>query len=158
MAVEIERKFLVADASWRSGAGDARAFQQAYLAKTELLSIRIRIVDGATATMTIKSAEPGVERREYEYAIPIEDANELLQRREGAIIVKTRHLVRSDGHVWEVDVFERENAGLVIAEIELTRPDEPIERPTWLGEEITHDRRYYNAELAKAPFARWRDP
>lgn len=157
MAIEIERKFLVADDSWRSGVAEVRSIEQAYLAKTDHVSIRIRIDNGSAATLTIKSAEPGVERREYEYALPVADASELMQRREGAVIVKSRHLVRRGRHVWEVDVFEGENAGLVIAEVELARADEPIERPSWLGQEITHDRRFYNAELAKAPFARWRD-
>jgi adenylate cyclase len=121
------------------------------------VSIRIRIDGNAAATVTIKSAEPGVERSEYEYAIPVADATELLQRREGAVIVKVRHLVTVGEHLWEIDEFDGENEGLILAEIELGCASEHFERPTWLGTEVTHDRRFYNAELAKVPVSRWSD-
>lgn len=155
MALEIERKFRVSGDGWKSLVSRTRRLRQAYLTKTGRLSIRVRIDGDAAGTLTIKAARSGMERHEYEYAIPLADAEELMLQRDGSVISKVRHIVPIGGLEWEIDVFDGENAGLVIAEIELDRPDRTFERPDWLGEEVTGDRRYYNADLAKRPYASW---
>ncbi len=155
MALEIERKFRVSGDGWKPLVSRTRRLRQAYLTKTGRLSIRVRIDGDAAGTLTIKAARSGMERHEYEYAIPLTDAEELMLQRDGSVISKVRHIVPIGGLEWEIDVFDGENAGLVIAEIELDRPDRTFERPDWLGEEVTGDRRYYNADLAKRPYASW---
>lgn len=158
MPLEIERKFLVDGDGWRAGVTRARHLRQAYLTKNRRISIRVRI-DGEThASLTIKSAGAGIERHEYEYVIPVADALDLLEQREGSVIVKTRHIVPFGGLEWEIDVFEGDNAGLIVAEVELADAGHRIVRPAWLGREITDDRRYYNADLSKHPFTRWSEP
>ncbi len=148
MAKEIERKFLVAGEGWRERAEGGRSLRQGYLAVTEKLAVRVRILDDAEARLTFKSAEAGTTRAEFEYPIPLDDARDLLTLATGIVIEKRRHLVPLGGLTWEVDVFEGAHAGLVIAEIELPAEDTPFERPDWLGREVTEDRRYYNASLA----------
>ena len=155
MALEIERKFHVANSDWMPAVSRQRRIRQAYLSKNGRVSVRIRIDDTDKATLTIKTAAPGHMRHEFEYAIPVPDAEELLKLRDGAVIEKTRHDVPIDGVVWEVDVFAGENSGLVIAEVELADSDQHFGRPAWLGDEITHDQRFYKAELAKHPFKSW---
>ena len=155
MALEIERKFLIASPDWRGLVTQTRRLRQAYLANNDRVSVRVRIDGREAARLTVKTANASVERHEFEYPIPVDDAEDLLLQREGVLIIKTRHIVPIGPLVWEIDTFENENAGLSIAEIELERPDQVLERPVWLGEEITHDRRYYNAQLAKNPFSRW---
>ncbi len=155
MALEIERKFRVSGDGWKPLVSRTRRLRQAYLTKTGRLSIRVRIDGDAAGTLTIKAARSGMERHEYEYAIPLTDAEELMLQRDGSVISKVRHIVPIGGLEWEIDVFDGENAGLVIAEIELDRPDRTFERPDWLGEEVTGDRRYYNADLAKRPYTSW---
>ena len=155
MALEIERKFRVISDDWKQHAVSCRHLRQAYLAKNERISLRVRIDGTEAATLTIKTVEAGIERHEYEYPVPVADAEELLTRCEGVVVSKTRHIVHLADLVWEVDVFEGENSGLVIAEVELDRTDHQLERPAWLGEEVTNDRRFYNAELANNPYARW---
>ena len=155
MAIEIERKFRVVDSAWMSSVSRRRRIRQAYLTKNGRVAIRIRIDGEDRATLTIKTAQPAVLHHEYEYDIPIEDAEELLGLRDGAVIEKTRHEVPIGEVVWEIDVFAGENAGLVIAEVELVNGDQEFCRPSWVGEEITHDRRFYNADLAKRPFGSW---
>jgi adenylate cyclase len=155
MAIEIERKFLVTDDRWKEGVAKRRHLRQAYLSKNERVSVRIRIDGTHAATLTIKTVTPGIERQEFEYAVPVADAEELLAQCEGAVITKLRHLVPVGALTFEIDVFEGENAGLVIAEIELQRADQAFEQPAWLGAEVTHERRYYNADLARHPFSRW---
>ncbi|MBL29152.1 MAG: adenylate cyclase [Rhodospirillaceae bacterium] len=157
MAAEIERKFLVAGDSWRALVRDRSRFRQAYLANRGTTSVRVRIFDDAAARLTIKSGKSEMVRDEFEYPIPLEDAEEMLALRLGAVIEKTRYRVPLEGHVWEVDVFSGENEGLVLAEIELSAPDEMFAKPLWLGEEVTGDPRYYNSELAVRPFKNWRD-
>lgn len=150
MAREIERKFLVAGDGWRQDAVAAKSLRQAYIARTGELSARVRIVDGTLATLTIKSAQPGVARSEFEYAIPVPDALELIGMRQGSLIEKTRHIVDAGGGLkWEVDVFAGAHDGLVIAEIELPDAGFAFERPDWLGREVTDDPAYYNATLAE---------
>lgn len=155
MALEIERKFRVRGDGWKRYVVRTRRLRQAYLTKGDRVSMRVRIDGDEAATLTIKTARSGIERHEYEFAIPVADARELLEHREGAIISKTRHIVRNGGLNWEVDVFDGDNSGLVIAEIELDRADRTIELPAWIGEEVTDDRRFYNADLAKYPFSSW---
>lgn len=150
MGREIERKFLVAGDGWRRSVVAAKSLRQGYLARTDRISARVRVEDDRSATMTLKSAQPGIARSEYEYAIPVEDALELLELRQGKLVEKTRHIVEAGGMRWEVDVFAGELAGLVLAEIELPDTDTHFERPDWLGREVTHETGYYNAALAMA--------
>jgi adenylate cyclase len=155
MATEIERKFLVVSEAWRAAAAPGVRFRQGYLAGTGKASVRVR-VEGEAANLNIKSATLGVRRQEYEYAIPLADANEMLDNLcSGGIVEKTRYCVPVGGHVWEVDVFEGDNAGLVVAEIELSHEDEAFERPAWAGDEVSHDPRYYNVYLAEHPYKNW---
>jgi adenylate cyclase len=155
MPLEIERKFTVSGEGWKRQVVGKRLIRQAYLAKNGRLSVRIRIDGTDQAMLTLKTVEAGIERHEYEYPIPVADAEELLLRREGAVITKVRHLVPMGDLTWEIDVFEGENAGLVIAEVELDRADRPFDRPEWIGNEVTEDRRYSNADLAKLAYSRW---
>jgi len=156
MATEIERKFLVLNDGWRRQAAPGIFMRQGYLSGGEQSSIRVRL-QGEQAFLNIKSATLGVRRREYDYSIPVDDANEILDHLcAGPIIEKTRYEVEYAGHVWEVDVFEGDNAGLIVAEIELDSEDEAFERPAWAGEEVSHDPRYYNVCLVKHPYKEWR--
>lgn len=148
MAREIERKFLVGGEGWRPRVTSEARIRQAYLALTERAAIRVRIVDEVRAFLTIKSAEAGIARGEFEYPIPPEDAEALLQLRSGLLIEKRRHIVPVGMSRWEVDVFEGAHAGLVLAEIELPDEAASFDRPDWLGAEVTGDRRYSNARLA----------
>lgn len=155
MAVEIERKFLVTGDGWRQGVTGRKRIRQAYLATTSRTTLRVRVTDDAMATITIKSAVAGLSRDEFEYAIPLSDAEALIALREGAEITKTRHVVADGDLTWEVDVFEGDNEGLVIAEIELDDAGRAVPGREWLGREVTDDRRYYNADLAVRPYASW---
>jgi adenylate cyclase len=156
MAREIERKFLVAGDGWRMHADHGVRFVQGYLCDPKTASVRVRI-EGEVARLNIKSAMLGISRHEYEYPIPLHDAEEMLQELcDGPCIAKTRYHVEHAGRVWEVDVFDGDNAGLIVAEIELDREDEPFERPGWLGAEVSHDARYYNVMLAKNPYKNWK--
>ena len=150
MATEVERKFLVAGNEWKHHIARSVGIRQAYLSVTAALTIRVRIIDDAEAFLTLKSAAPDVSRAEFEYSIPLEDARELVDLRKGRMVEKRRHIVLCGGAKWEVDVFAGDHEGLVIAEIELSQPDALFERPQWLGEEVTGDARYYNANLAGA--------
>lgn len=155
MGTEIERKFLVRDDGWRAGAEPGVRYRQGYLASAPSCSIRVRVA-GERAFLNIKSATLDVTRAEYDYPIPRADAEEMLDTLcEGSIIEKTRYLVEHGGHGWEIDVFEGENAGLVVAEIELGDKEEAFEYPPWLGEEVSDDPRYYNVCLASHPFKDW---
>jgi len=154
MAKEIEHKFLVAAPAWREAVSDRHAIRQGYLCNDERASLRVRIVDGERAYLTIKSGR-GVTRDEWEYSIPLEDGEELMEKCAGRLIEKTRHLVRRHDVTFEVDVFEGANEGLVLAEVELTREGQPFERPDWLGEDVTGDGRYTNASLSQHPFREW---
>lgn len=155
MATEIERKFLVISDQWRAQARRSTAYRQGYLNRGGKASIRVRIA-GARAQLNVKSRTGGIERAEFEYEIPLADARELLALASGAEIRKTRFWVEVDAHTWEVDVFEGDNAGLVVAEIELGSVDEAFARPGWVGAEVSHDPRYYNAYLAEHPYTGWK--
>jgi len=157
MATEIERKFRVLDDGWRRDAAPGVRMRQGYLSGGEQSSIRVR-VQGDEAFLNIKSATLGVRRHEYEYAIPRDDAEEMLDLLcARPLIDKVRYEVTHAEHVWEVDVFEGDNAGLVVAEIELASEDELFDKPAWAGEEVSHDPRYYNVCLVNHPYKEWRD-
>lgn len=151
-AIEIERKFLVSSEEWKPHVIERKLLRQAYLARQGKTSIRVRIVDDASATLTVKSRGARTSRLEFEYPIPIEEALVLIELRDGHLLSKVRHLVRHDGLTWEIDVFGGENAGLVIAEVELKHEQQRLSLPRWIGCEITHDERYYNSRLAQSPY------
>jgi adenylate cyclase len=155
MPIEIERKFLVANAGWRTAVARTERFRQGYLATTASCSVRVR-VGGGSAWLSVKGRMVGMSRPEYEYAIPLAEANEILATlcAEGRV-EKYRHWVSDGGHEWEVDEFIGENAGLIVAELELERESEPFSRPAWIGREVTDDVRYYNASLAQRPWCGW---
>jgi adenylate cyclase len=156
MGVEIERKFLVLSRDWRSVAMDSSTIRQGYLTGPDnQLSVRIRIVDDKAAYLTLKSRQRGCSREEYEYPIPLDDGRSLLQSATGSLIEKRRYLVMEGRTRWEIDEFEGVNSGLVVAEVELASETTAIERPSWLGQEITSDVRYGNAFLAAKPFGSW---
>lgn len=154
MAREIERKFLLKKDSWRPLIHRSTVMVQGYLCGNERASVRVRIA-GAHANLNIKSATLGVERQEFEYLIPLPDAQVLLAELSGNVVEKTRHEVTVEGRVWEIDEFSGENQGLIVAEIELAHASEAFERPEWLGEEVSGDPRYYNSELARHPYSNW---
>lgn len=155
MPKEIERKFLIKNDDWRITADSGVEMVQGYLQSGKESSIRVRLT-GDTAWLNIKSATLGISRSEYEYTIPLEDAKEILSGLCGESIVgKTRYHVDVGNHTWEVDVFADDNAGLVVAEIELSAEDEAFEVPAWAGEEVSLDTRYYNVCLAKYPYKTW---
>lgn len=157
MAIEIERKFLVRNTDWRAQSQSVVHIRQAYLANTDKCSIRVRIVADDKAWITLKSSQVGITRSEFEYEVPVSEAGELLLLRQSAMIDKNRHFVPIGDIVWEVDEFQGDNAGLVIAEVELASADQTIDRPAWLGDEVTNDRRYFNSQLARRPYPSWSD-
>lgn len=160
MAIEIERKFLVPDAELPQvlqQAGEGVRMVQGYIATTGHTVVRLRIA-ATDAFLTIKGpgSDDGTTRAEFEYAVPLADADTMLGNLCGERLVeKTRYRVRVAEHVWEVDVFSGLNAGLLLAEVELQRADESISLPAWVGREVTGISAYYNSELARNPFSRW---
>ncbi|MFO7842036.1 MAG: CYTH domain-containing protein [Fidelibacterota bacterium] len=151
---EIERKFLVKGDRFKTGAKRIHA-RQGYLLYEGNGNARVRIEDHR-AFLTIKKNISGISRWEFEYSVPVKDAEFMLNELcGGRIVVKDRYLVKYAGLLWEVDVFSGENAGLIIAEVELETEDQHIEKPPWAGEEVTRDPRYLNANLAKHPFSKW---
>jgi len=150
MGIEIERKFLVKDDSWRAEADEGMACRQGYLVAEKERTVRVRTM-GTKAFLTIKGAAAGISRAEFEYEIPLPDAEALLGLCGGAVVEKMRHRVRHSDMVWEVDVFGGRHAGLVLAEIELEREDQEFEMPGWAGKEVSADPRYCNAVLARPP-------
>ncbi|MGI9304396.1 MAG: CYTH domain-containing protein [Gammaproteobacteria bacterium] len=155
MPLEIERKFLVNGDAWRRQAGRKAHFRQGYLAGGAGGSVRVRVV-ADKATLNIKSATVGVERLEFEYPIPIAEGRQILDSLcMRPLIEKTRYFVDYAGKTWEVDEFEGDNAGLIVAEIELTQAHEAFELPAWAGEEVSYDARYYNSSLVKNPYGSW---
>ena len=151
MGVEIERKFLVKDDSWRSAVTETIPMEQGYIGAAGA-TVRIRR-SGDRAWITLKGRSPdGLRRSEYEYPIPAADAAAMLAEFcAGRRLAKTRCIVPFEGRRWEVDVFSGPHEGLVTAELELSSPDEDFPRPPWLGEEVSHDPRYRNAALAASP-------
>lgn len=157
MALEIERKFLVLNDSFLASTTSATRIAQGYIGTVPGRTVRIRI-RGDKGYLTIKgnSSADGLVRFEWEKEIPLQEAEELMQLCEKGIIDKTRHLVPCGNHTFEVDVFHGDNEGLVMAEVELSSPDEEFDRPEWLGSEVTGDPRFYNKMLAKQPFKEWK--
>lgn len=157
MATEIEHKFLLANEAWREQVSHSIVYRQGYLSSVATSSIRVRI-SAEQAWLNIKSATIGNHRQEYEYEIPKADAEEILNALcHKPLIEKTRHFVEYQGHTWEIDEFEGDNQGLIVAEIELSSLTESFAKPLWLGEEVTHDLRYYNNNLARTPYSSWQD-
>jgi len=152
MAKEIERKFLV-KASWQPQAEGVK-IAQGYLSTVPERTVRVRI-KGDKGYLTIKGKNQGISRAEFEYEIPLRDAEELLKLAEQPILSKTRYFEQQDGFTWEIDVFEGENQGLIVAEIELPDEQAAFAEPAWLGKEVSGDVRYYNANLIKNPFSQW---
>ncbi len=154
MAIEIERKFLVNGQSWRHDA-TGTSYRQGYLTIDPERTVRVRIA-GEKAFLTIKGKTEGMSRSEFEYQIPLKDATELLDNLcLRPLIEKVRYRINFGGRVWEVDEFEGDNYGLLLAEVELESSDEQVELPPWAGKEVTHDPRYYNASLSQSPFQSW---
>ena len=155
MPIEIERKFLVKNDSWWSAVSHSTQIRQGYLAPVSKASVRVR-VEGDRANINIKSATLGMQRMEYEYLIPKDEALEMLDKLcETPQIAKNRHRVKFGDHTWEIDEFFGDNLGLIVAEIELASVDESFEIPDWIGVEVTEDKRYYNVNLVKHPYKDW---
>lgn len=154
MGVEIERKFLLADSSWKRGARGLK-FRQAYLSTDPGRTVRVRVA-GDEGWLTVKGRPSGPVRAEFEYPIPADEAVSMIETLcfEPAI-EKTRFRVEHDGDLWEIDEFSGANAGLVLAEIELESADQLFSIPSWLGREVTDDPRYSNSRLSVEPFTRW---
>ncbi len=154
MPIEIERKFLVKSDAWRSLA-DGVLYRQGYLAATADCTVRVRVV-GEQGYLTIKGATRGIARTEFEYMIPVDEALAMLDTLcEPPLIQKKRYTIAWSGLVWEVDEFEGENQGLIVAEVELTDEQQAIALPDWIDREVSDDPRYFNANLAKHPFSEW---
>lgn len=153
MPIEIERKFLVKNDDWRSQAVGS-LYCQGYLARDPARTVRVRIA-GDRAYLTIKGPSEGIRRAEFEYAIPVEDAEALLQLCDRAPLEKIRYRISADPFVWEIDEFLGANQGLLLAEIELQHADQDFPRPAWLGMEVSGDPRYYNAALVEHPYSQW---
>ncbi|WP_296250867.1 CYTH domain-containing protein [uncultured Stenotrophomonas sp.] len=161
MGIEIERKFLVTSDDWRAAAHAVIPMAQGYINDTAAMdsgaqkaSVRVRI-QGDEAYLNIKSRELGHTRQEFEYPVPVNEARELLALCVGGRIDKRRHLVQHGGLLWEVDEFLGDNAGLVVAEVELESADQLFVKPDWVGAEVTDELRYYNLALASKPYTQW---
>jgi adenylate cyclase len=155
MAQEIERKFLVTSTAFLVGLEGTRC-RQGYIATRDTTAVRVRLM-GQRAFLTLKGNITGISRAEYEYPIPVEDADQMLDSLcDPPLINKTRYRLEHQGMVWEVDVFAGDNIGLVVAEIELEHEDQAFEKPPWLGQEVSHDKRYLNFNLSRTPYNQWR--
>lgn len=154
MAKEIERKFLTASEDWKENITRAITIKQGYLNSEPSRTVRIRIA-GEQGFLTIKGRSTGYTRAEFEYEIPLTDALEMIGLCEQPVIEKTRYLVTEHGKTWEVDVFTGANEGLTVAEIELESESEEFILPTWVGEEVSADPRYFNSSLIRNPFGSW---
>lgn len=157
MAIEIERKFLLANSNWQTHHDlSVTHIRQGYLISDSVRTVRVRWRNGkGYLTVKGKPASGSIARMEYEYEIPGSEAEALLLLCTPPLIEKKRWLLPAGNHTWEIDVFEGENAGLCVAEIELGSENESFEKPDWLGEEVTHDGRYSNAALSRIPFSKW---
>jgi len=156
MAFEIERRFLVKNDRWRAGASRGKFYRQAYLSVDKRRAVRVRVA-GGKGFISVKSQEEGrITRREFDYEIPLRDAEEMIEALcDHPPVDKIRYVVMEDGMTWEIDVFEGANEGLVIAEIELESEDQPVRLPDWAGPEVTRDERYLNVNLYLHPFREW---
>ena len=154
MGTEIERKFLVTENSWRSLAAGTK-YRQGYLNSAKERTVRVRTIDDK-GFLTIKGITTGASRAEYEYEIPVADADALLDDLcEKPLIEKNRYKIDFEGFVWEVDEFFGENQGLIVAEVELESEDQAFEKPGWIGEEVTGDPKYFNSNLINNPYLKW---
>jgi len=153
MAVEIERKFLVSSDSWRDGSPGI-SIRQGYLSRNPERTVRIRI-RGEEAYITIKGRSAGISRAEFEYAIPVADAEAMLLLCDGPFVEKTRYEVLCAGWTWEVDEFHGDNQGLIVAEIELPDDEASFDLPAWIGREVSHLTRYFNSQLSERPYGWW---
>lgn len=154
MGKEIERKFLVKEDSWK-GLAEGSVYRQGYIATKDKVTVRVRIV-GDKGYLTIKGPSVQYSRSEFEYPIPIQDAQEMLDTLcERPFIEKIRYKVEWGGLIWEIDEFDGANKGLILAEVELTDEKQQIELPIWIGKEVSDDPRYFNSNLAKHPFSQW---
>ena len=155
MAKEIERKFLIAGDDWRKLA-EGKLYRQGYLNSAKERTVRVRTV-GPKGFLTVKGITVGATRAEYEYEIPVSDCDAMLDGlAEKPIIEKKRYVIPFGGLAWEIDEFFGENAGLIVAEVELTSEDQAFEKPSWVGEEVTGDPRYFNSNLIAHPYASWK--
>jgi adenylate cyclase len=154
MAIEIERKFLIKNNDWKTHVQTTQVIKQGYLSLDMDRTVRVRLV-GNFAQLTIKSKTIGNSRHEFEYEIPVEDAQALVKMCIPPILDKTRHLVLHDNLTWEVDIFSGENEGLRVAEVELDSENTALNLPDWVGQEVSGDARYYNANLIQHPFCQW---
>ncbi len=158
MGIEVERKFLVVGHTWRDEVASATRIVQGYLSQTDTATIRVR-VRGDRGYLTVKGASVGITRSEFEYEIPVPDAMSMLETlAQGPVVDKVRHLVPVGRHVWEVDVFAGANAPLVMAEVELADATEEFVTPAWAGQDVSADPRYFNVNLARAPYSTWGPP
>ncbi|MES9856745.1 MAG: CYTH domain-containing protein [Sedimenticola sp.] len=155
MAIEIERKFLVKSDDWKASVVSESVLKQGYLANQPNASVRVRTGNGK-AYLNIKSVTIGIKRAEFEYEIPLDDAEDMLaQVAEQPFIDKTRYKVKCGEHIWDLDVFEGANSGLIVAEVELNSEDETFELPSWAGDEVSGEIRYYNVNLVQHPYSNW---
>ena len=155
MGIEIERKFLLLDGSWRASSDGGTPIRQGFLSTDRDRVVRVRVY-GTRGFLTVKGRSQGAARAEFEWPIPLSDAEEMLDTLAlKPLIEKTRHLVEHAGHTWEIDVFGGRNSGLIVAEVELDSVDEVVQMPPWAGAEVTDDSRYTNARLAHEPFDTW---
>lgn len=152
MGIEIERKFLVTNEAWRTGKPTLTV--QGYLSRDAHSTVRVRIA-GQDAMLTVKGKTQGLSRVEYEYSIPLTDAQDMLKLCDGPLIEKKRWLFEAGDLTWEIDEFLGLNVGLVIAEIELEHEDQTFDLPDWIGKEVSHDDRYFNSNLSRKPFSTW---
>jgi adenylate cyclase len=155
MGIEIERKFLVDHEKWQQLAKpQGKVYKQGYLLSDEKRTVRVRVLDDV-AYITLKGSTTGISRSEFEYTIPVDEGKEILKDMATSFIEKTRYNINYAGNVWEVDVFEGDNKGLIIAEIELKNEDQEFEKPEWVKNDVSDDRRYTNAYLSVNPFKNW---
>ncbi|MEH2346709.1 MAG: CYTH domain-containing protein [Nostoc sp.] len=154
MAKEIERKYLVRGDSWR-GLAEGSVYRQGYIATQDKTTVRIRIV-GEKSYLTIKGPSIKYSRLEFEYPIPVKDAQEILETLcERPFVEKVRYKIEFSGLIWEIDEFDGVNKGLILAEVELNDENQQIELPNWIGQEVSDDSRYFNSNLVKHPFSEW---
>jgi adenylate cyclase len=153
MGIEIERKFLVSNQDWRA-LGTPLHYAQGYLVADDERTVRVRVA-GTNGFLTIKGRSEGFSRKEFEYQVPLDEALQMLRLCALPLIGKYRTRVLHEGKTWEIDEFEGENKGLIIAEIELKSEDETFSVPAWIGEEVTGDLRYFNSYLVRNPFKNW---
>ena len=154
MATEIERKYLVTNDQWKEAVESEAEIKQGYIARQDGVTVRVRVTSDC-AWLTIKGPTSGISRSEYEYPIPRQDADEMLDVLAGDVIHKTRFRVRCGEHVWDLDRFYGDNEGLVMAEVELSDEAETFVMPDWAGREVSDDARYFNSSLASTPYTLW---